>query len=178
MFINWNFLKLCWIEYLLFQWRLDSYQPYDESSPRAKKAKQKSQQFSNINKEDAKCFKNPKTYFKVHQHGFVPGERWVTMKMFLKFLQLCQVKRRFWNYGGGGQEGERRTAAEIWKVNLQTRGIWKVNLTNQPTKITRGEEEGVGGRRQWFGWGDGLARQLPGFRGQHRFHKNSILDFL
>ena len=157
MFINRNFLKLCWIEYLLFQWRLDSYQPYGESSPRDKKAEQKNQQFSIVNKEAAKCFKNPKVNFKVHQHGFVSGKRWVTIKNMFKNPSAVSGQAeilKLWRRRSG--RGKKNSSG-----NLESKPSNQRNLESkpdQPTNQNSQRRRGRCGRKKAMVW----MRRWPG----------------
>ena len=156
---------LCLIEYLPFQWRLDCYQPYDESSPRAKKAEQKSQQFSNIkrkatryfNKETTWCFKNPKTNFKVHQHGFVSGERWVTMKkMYSKNLsavsgqvEILKLWRR--RSGKGRKNSSWKRRGDCCRRNLESKANQPTNQNNQRRRGRCGRKKAMVWMRRWPG---------------------------
>ena len=166
MFINRNFLKLCWIGYLLFQWRLDSYQPHGESPPRAKKAKQKNQQFSNVNKEAAKCFKNPKVNFKIHQHGFVSGERWVKIKNVFKNPSAvsgqAEILKLWRQRSGRGRKGSSwRRKGECCKRNLESKASNQRNLEskdNQPTNQNNQRRRGRCGRKKAMVW----MRRWPG----------------
>ena len=175
-FFYWNSIKtelpFNVFDIFFFQWRHPSSQPSVENSPRAKNKSHKSQHSSTVNNKKAtryfnnkttRCFKNTKINFKIHQHGFVSGERWVRIKMCWEniFIKSCfvQAKCRFWNYGGVGQEGEGRARGE---EGLEK--IWNVKKLR-----SKGGEGSVGGRKHRFGWKDGLARQGLGFRGQHSF---------
>ena len=121
--------------FFFFQRRHASSHPCAENSAKAKNKSNKSPHFTYanatryFNNETTRCVKNPKIYFKIHQHCFVSGKRWVKIKIGNFFFNraLCRPREDFEimevvvrkRNEEQGLEKERRVWKEFWMSRKQ-----------------------------------------------------------
>ena len=155
---------------------------------KAKSRSQKSQCYRAFEKETIGMVYNPKICPEIYEDGLVFSDRWEVSQYFQKVFIVLKVKfdllHEFFFCRPRSDleniEAFQEKRKQIWVEEKKGRcfsQFWDISSLFEIISLNT-EFEDWNQRLMAFGWGSGLGRRAPGFRGRHSFYVVSNIFFM